>query len=112
METYTEYFVPVTVTAYSARACECDATPEVTASGVLSHTGIVALSRDLLAEFGVRVHDTIILYVEGERYGTFQVEDKMHKRKHRQVDILMGNTKAAKMFGKHDGVMTWVRAQG
>ena len=41
--------VHVTLTAYSARKCETDSTPTITASGKKVRPGIVALSRDMEA---------------------------------------------------------------
>jgi len=98
------FSTPVTVTAYSARAEETNSEPWYTADMTLSRVGILAVSRDILDELGIEYGDTVIL---GE-YGTFKVHDTMNKRFHRRVDILMGNKKAAELFGiKKKIKLTW-----
>lgn len=121
MTEYVEFSVDVTVTAYSANESECDSSPWVTASGELSRVGILALSRDLIEDFGLNDDDTALLMVDGECLGTFRLEDKMstHKRKGsdrkvaitRTVDILMGNKRAASLWGVKKGRLIWVRGK-
>jgi 3D (Asp-Asp-Asp) domain-containing protein len=93
--------VHVTLTAYSARKCETDSTPTITASGKKVRPGIVALSRDLEALFGFKFGDKIIL--EGHKELVF--EDRMHKRKKLQLDIFMTKTKDALKFGVKKGIL-------
>jgi len=93
--------VHVTLTAYSARKCETDSTPTITASGKKVRPGIVALSRDLEALFDFKFGDNVIL--EGHKTLTF--EDRMHKRKKLQVDIFMVKTKDALKFGVKTGIL-------
>lgn len=103
------FSTPVTVTAYSARAAETNSEPWFTADMTLSRVGILAVSRDILNELGIEYGDTVIL---GE-YGTFKVHDTMNKRFYRRVDILMGNKKAAQLFGiKKNVKLTWFNLKG
>ena len=93
--------VHVTLTAYSARKCETDSTPTITASGKKVRPGIVALSRDLETLFGFKFGDKVIL----EGHGPLVFEDRMHKRKKLQVDIFMSKTKDALNFGVKKGIL-------
>lgn len=98
------YNIPVTVTAYSARAKETNSEPWWTADMTLSRVGILAVSRDILNEVGLEYGDTVIL---GD-YGVFKIHDTMNKRFKRRVDILMGNAKAANKFGIHHNIkLSW-----
>ena len=98
------FSTPVTVTAYSARAEETNSEPWYTADMSLSRVGVLAVSRDILDEIGIEYGDTVIL---GD-YGMFKVHDTMNKRFYRRVDILMGNKKAAQLFGiKKNVKLTW-----
>ena len=91
----------VTITAYSPRKGETDDTPFTTASNKRVREGFAAISRDLEKELSLRFGDTI--FIEG--YGYFQFEDRMHKRKKKQVDIFMFDTKKALKFGKQKGYL-------
>jgi 3D (Asp-Asp-Asp) domain-containing protein len=118
METYTLMSHPVTVTAYAATEEECNSDPEHTATGALSMTGIVALSRDLFETTSIKRGDRILLLVAGLPIGVFTVEDLMSTHKYKgtdrvveilnSVDILMGNAKAASLFGVKQGEISWV----
>lgn len=100
-----EYWrTPVTVSAYTARAVECNSSPHVTADMTPSRIGLLAVSRDMLDEVGLRMGDTVLLVDGLETLGVFQVRDKMAKRWRRRVDILHGNVEAAKTFGIRKGV--------
>jgi len=87
--------IPVKVTAYNPVRSQTDSSPHITASNKLVRLGMVALSRDLEREFGLMFGDTI--YLDG--IGSFVFEDRMHRRKRRQVDILMFNPIEARKFG-------------
>ncbi len=108
---YTHGFVPehsfsvqVTVTAYSARVEECDATPWLTADGSLSTVGQLAVSRDLLSEVGLHYGQLVTV---GD-LGMFRISDTMNKRWSRRVDILMANKDAADRFGvRKDITLRW-----
>ncbi|MFW5838046.1 MAG: 3D domain-containing protein [Desulfovibrionaceae bacterium] len=85
----------LTVTAYSPRTQETDATPFTTATNNRVRPGIVAVSRDLFNQgwvFGKRV------YIKN--YGVFVIDDLMASHKKNQVDIFMMETDAALEFGK------------
>ena len=87
--------LPVKMTAYSARACETDSTPNITASNKRVKEGYIALSRDIEKKFRLRFGDKV--YVKG--IGFFEFQDRMHRRKKRQIDIFMHSTKRALKFG-------------
>jgi 3D (Asp-Asp-Asp) domain-containing protein len=96
------YRVNVTVTAYSSRVEETDDSPHVTASGVYVRRGIVALSQDL-RDLGIETGDAVFLY----GYGILYVEDSMHPRKHRQVDVWIADTTAAQLHGVSKSTLMW-----
>ncbi len=73
--------IPVKVTADNPAGSQTDRSPFVTASNKLVRDGMIALSRDLEREFGVRFGDTV--YPRG--LGRFIFEDRMHRRKRRHV---------------------------
>lgn len=83
--------VLVTVTAYSSTPDQTDSTPFVTASGKRVRHGIVATN---LLPFGTKVQ---IPKLFGDQ--VFVVEDRMHQRKTRHVDIWMSNRSKALRFG-------------
>jgi len=93
------HFIPVTLTAYSARVRETDSTPNITASNKRVKEGHVALSRDLERKFGLRFGDKINIH----KIGIFEFQDRMHRRKKKQVDIFMKSTKMALKFGVKKG---------
>ena len=95
----------VTVTAYSARTEETNSEPWFTADMSLSRVGMLAVSRDLLQEWGVEYGDVVIL----GKLGVFRVHDTMNERFTRRVDILMGNREAALRFGKRTEKLTLLR---
>lgn len=80
------------VTAYSSTVDQTDNTPFETAMGTKVRRGIVATN---LLPLGTRIQ---IPSVFGKKI--FTVEDRMHRRKDRHVDIWMPTRKAAKRFGK------------
>ena len=89
----------VTVSAYTARAEECDSTPEVTADMTPSRVGVLAVSPDMLSDGRVRYGDTVALIDGGEFLGGFVIHDTMNRRFTHRVDILHGNVRAALLFG-------------
>ena len=95
---------PVTATGYSARRVECDSTPEVTASMKPSRVGMLAISRDLEDELGLRLGQFVVL----KGMGLFQIADRMNDKWRRRVDVLHGNAKAARLFGKKQVELIWV----
>lgn len=96
---------PVTVSAYTAQAGECDTTPEVTADMTPSRIGVIAVSRDMIEVFGL-VYGERVMLIDPEEgpLGIFQVRDTMSPRWTKRVDILHGNVKAARLFGVREGV--------
>lgn len=118
MDNYSEYSLDVTLTAYSASVDECDATPEVTASGEPSRVGLVALSPDLYEDTTIKHGSSVLLFHDGECLGLFKVEDNTssYKRKNtkkpikieRTVDILHGNKEAAIRWGIRPGRLVWI----
>lgn len=93
----------VTISAYSARPEECDATPEVTASGKPSRIGMLAVSRDMRDEIGLKFGQKVWL----KGLGQFKVCDLMHSRFKRRVDILHASPEAATLFGTIEGTILW-----
>jgi 3D (Asp-Asp-Asp) domain-containing protein len=91
--------IPVTVTAYSSTTDQTDSTPFVTASNTRVRRGIIALSRDLLREFTPGAPFGYGDQVELEGQGRFVVEDTMHPRFDKRVDIWFPNRAAARRWG-------------
>ncbi len=89
------YVMTVTVTAYSPSVDETDSTPYITASNKRVRDGICAISRDIEKELDLQFGDTI--YLEG--IGTCEFQDRMHRRKRKQVDLFMWNKSDAVRFG-------------
>ncbi len=84
-----------TVTFYTPCPAETDSTPYITASGIRVRPGICAVSRDL-EKMGFTFGKTI--YVEG--LGSFEIQDRMHRRWKKRVDILVFSKRKAKKLGK------------
>jgi len=87
--------VVCTVTFYTPCEAETDDTPYITASGTRVKPGICAVSRDL-ERYGFTFGKTI--YVEG--LGSFEVQDRMHRRWQRRIDILVMYKRDARRLGK------------
>jgi 3D (Asp-Asp-Asp) domain-containing protein len=95
----------VTVTAYTSRPEETDDSPHWTADGSLVKRGIIAVSRDILNELGIRYGQRVVL----EGYGAMEVRDTMNPRWTRRVDIWSSDLTAARLHGKKEDVtMLWV----
>lgn len=89
--------ISVTITAYTPDPRENGGpgTKSGTAIGTPIRPGIVAVSRDLLHsgwDFGDKVH------IKG--LGTFIIEDTMHQRFRRTIDIAVRNMAEAQRIGK------------
>lgn len=92
--------IEVTVTAYNAIKNQTDNTPNRTASNKKPKEGFCGVSRDLEELLGLKFGD--LIYLDGldlDVFPVFQFQDRMHKRKKRQVDIYMKSVKEAKEFG-------------
>ena len=87
--------VNLTVTAYSPRKEETDATPHITAFQRPVKTGIIAISRDLERLYGWKQGDIIEL----EGLGRFEVGDRMNRRWTKRVDIFHWFAYDAREFG-------------
>jgi 3D (Asp-Asp-Asp) domain-containing protein len=105
----TTFTTSVTITAYTAREEECDATPEITADGTPSRVGVVAMSQDMFRKHNLTFGDRVMLMVDGENLGVFEIRDTMNQRWTDRIDILHGNLKAARLFGKTKGEIMWVQ---
>lgn len=90
--------IKVEVTAYSSESPE---TGEITASGQRVRKGIIAVSRDLERDYGIKFGDV----VEVEGVGTFMVQDRMNKRWTRKIDIWMPTVRECAAFGKQNKVL-------
>jgi len=93
--------IAATVTAYtpSPRENGGPGTKSGTALGTPIRPGIVAVSRDLLRsgwDFGDKIH------IEG--LGVFIIEDTMHQRFRRTIDVAVPNMAAARKIGKMTGI--------
>lgn len=102
---FTSYSIPVTASAYTARAQECDVTPEVTADMTPSRIGLLAVSRDLIEVMGFKFGDIVMLTDGGESLGVFVIRDVMNARYTNRVDILHASAKAARLFGVKRSVL-------
>lgn len=87
--------IGVEVTAYSSESPE---TGTITASGQKVRRGIIAVSRDLEAVYGLKFGDL----VEIEGVGTFEVQDRMNKRWTKRVDIWFPTERECINFGKQN----------
>lgn len=94
----------VTLTAYSSSVGQCDATPYLTASDQSVHIGIIAVSDDLMNELGLRFGQRVLI----PGYGLFEIQDRMHHRWYRRVDIWQENHEVARRFGNRTGTIIWV----
>jgi len=98
----------VTVSMYTSRRCETDSTPWQTADMSNVRPGIVAVSRDLMREHGLRFGQRI--FIAG--YGVYEVRDVMNPRWERRVDLWCPDLKAAKLHGVNEAVMIWLDLNG
>ena len=87
--------ITVKVTKYNAVPEQTDDTPTITASNKTIEKGVVALSRDIEEELGLKFGDKI--YLKGLGYYIF--EDRMNKKWTRRVDIYEKSILEAKKFG-------------
>ncbi|MFA5515530.1 MAG: hypothetical protein WDA20_04520 [Desulfuromonadales bacterium] len=99
---------PITMTAYSSTVAQCDDTPHITASMQPVRHGIIAVSDDLVKEFGLQFGQRVLI----PGHGIFEVQDRMHPRWRRTVDIWVADRKAALLFGRQKGTMFWVVPEG
>ncbi|GGJ60307.1 3D domain-containing protein [Deinococcus aquiradiocola] len=100
-------------TAYNSTPGQTDATPYITATGTRVRSGVVALSRDLLARFpyGTRItiEDLSGRYSSYLRGRVFVVEDTMHPRIGNTVDVWMGSRSEALAWGSRNIRITAVQ---
>ena len=100
-------------TAYNSTPGQTDSSPYVTATGTRVRSGVVALSRDLLARFpyGTRItiEDLSGRYSSVLRGRVFVVEDTMHPRIGNTVDVWMGSRSEAMAWGTRNIRITAVR---
>ena len=99
----------LTMTAYSSSPDQTDATPFVTASGQRVRDGIVAISRDL-ERLGLRFGSKVVVTAVGgpscgpaarELVGrVLEVQDRMHRRKRRQIDVWRPSREGALAIGR------------
>jgi 3D (Asp-Asp-Asp) domain-containing protein len=108
-------------TAYNSHVSQTDRTPFVTATGARTRFGVIALSRDMLRSipYGslVKLED-LGAWGSGRGRGkynrmlssvTFQVEDTMHPRKVRTVDVWFYSRSQALQWGARQVKLTVVR---
>ena len=108
-------------TAYNSHVNQTDRTPFITATGARTRFGVIALSRDMLRNvpYGslVRIED-LGAWGSGRGRGTynrmlsgvlFQVEDTMHPRKIRTVDVWFYSRSQALQWGARQVKLTIIR---
>ena len=108
-------------TAYNSHSSQTDRTPFITATGARTRFGVIALSRDMLRSvpYGslVRIED-LGAWGSGRGRGTynrmlsgvlFQVEDTMHPRKIRTVDVWFYSRSQALQWGARQVKLTIIR---
>lgn len=97
----------VTMTAYSSTVDQTDDSPFTTSTLQPVRSGIVAVSRDLLAEqlpYGTTLR-VLEAHGEGEKCGAWQipmlleVQDTMHLRKRNQIDLWLPSRDEALQWG-------------
>ncbi|MEM6428562.1 MAG: hypothetical protein AAF708_04920 [Deinococcota bacterium] len=113
----------VRATGYNSLAAQTDSTPFITATGATTRVGIIAVSRDLLAEdipYGSLVRLTDLgNYYDGRGQGkhqdfldeqdTFIVEDTLHQRKENQIDVWFPRLGQARDWGVRQVELELVR---
>ncbi|GLV49220.1 hypothetical protein TJA_23220 [Thermus sp. LT1-2-5] len=98
-------------TAYTSSVRETDATPFVTATGMRTRLGVLAVSRDLLKvlPYGTKVRLRDLGSVYGRGKGQFDylfqgrifvVADVMHPRMREKVDVWLPDRATAVRFGR------------
>jgi len=90
-------FLPiiVTVTAYSPEVNQTDDSPYLTAFLTPVDTATIAVSRDLFENGWVAGKK---VYIKG--LGTYTINDLMHARKQKQLDVFHWSLTKAKEFGR------------
>jgi 3D (Asp-Asp-Asp) domain-containing protein len=95
----------VTIYAYApVRRCT-DKTPHITASNQIVRPGIIAVSRDVERDLDMQFGDKVHIY----GLGTFEFQDRMHKRYTRSVDVLLPTVKQCKKFGVKSGRLAVIK---
>jgi len=101
-----QHSLTVTANAYNSVRSQTSGNPSIGAWGDHLKPGmkVIAVSRDLL-KMGI-THNTRVR-IDGLP-GTYLVQDKMHKRWSRKIDIYMGrDVKAARKWGKRKVTIRW-----
>lgn len=96
--------LPVTLTAYSSTEDQTDDTPYITASNKPVRNGIIAVSHDLMTEWGLNFGQRVLI----PGHGLYEVQDRMNRRWRKKVDIWQHDREAAKLFGRQRGVLIWM----
>jgi 3D (Asp-Asp-Asp) domain-containing protein len=96
--------LPVTLTAYSSTEDQCDDTPHITASNKPVRNGIIAVSHDLMTEWGLTFGQRVLI----PGHGLFEVQDRMNRRWQKKVDIWHNDREAARLFGRQQGMLIWM----
>lgn len=94
----------VEVTCYTSEVRQTDSTPYHTADGSTVRVGIIAVSRDMLAELGLKYGQRVAL----AGYGIFEIRDTMNSRWRRRVDIWLPDKRAAQLHGVKATTLLWV----
>jgi 3D (Asp-Asp-Asp) domain-containing protein len=105
------YLMEITITAYSSEPEQTDNTPTITASGATVSKGTIALSRDLLTEYGgspYSFHDTIWVHIPKSarlQPEPFRVEDTMAPRWKQRADLWFETRETAERWGVRRGMV-------
>ena len=94
---------PLVFTAYNALVGQTDDTPTITASNKEIFPGVLALSRELITQYG---HGGDVQY--GDKVWVvlpMQVEDTMNKRWRGRGDVYMFDYDRALQFGRRSGIL-------
>lgn len=91
----------MSLTSYRSVPNQTDSSPYITSVGERVNPGGVAVSRDLLTRWGGPINYGDYLYIEG--VGIKRVNDCMHERHKRSIDVWVGSFNEEKAFGVQKG---------
>ena len=99
----------VTITSYRSVPRQTDASPWVTSTGERVHPYGVAVSRDLLSKYGGPLNYGDLLYIEG--YGFKVINDAMHERKAKSIDIWVATLNEERKIGVRHGNVWLIKSK-
>lgn len=98
----------VTVTSYNSLAAQTQGNPFITATGTRTRPGVIAVSRDLVRAYGYGAKLKIVSWKKTNgcnpqaipKNVTYRIEDTMHPRWNRKIDIWLPSRSQSINFGK------------